>query len=83
MTKLKKSLYITLAFIVLMTVLIILEKVRLNDVPLPEDDVELRFRSVWMLMAVTFTTVASVCVFLATFFLQFVYQFIKKLFGNR
>lgn len=81
MTKLKKSLYITLAFILIMTVMIILEKIRLSDVPLPEDDVELRFRGIWMLMAVAFATIASVCVFVASFlslsFISFCKNYLK------
>lgn len=79
MSKLKKSLFVTLVFIVLMTVLIVTERIRLNDMPMPYDDVELRFRGVWMLMAVISTTIGSVVVFAVSFLSLTFFQFIKKM----
>lgn len=78
MTKLRKSLYVTLVFLLLMVVLIVVEKIHLDSLPMPEDDVELRVRGIWVFASVLLTTVGSIFVFLFTYIVQYLHQWIKK-----
>ena len=78
MTKFKKSLYATLIFILIMILLMIANKVRLDSLPIPEDDVELRVRGVWVIASVLLTTAGSIFVFLFAYIVQYLHQWIKK-----
>jgi predicted CDP-diglyceride synthetase/phosphatidate cytidylyltransferase len=61
-----------------MALLIIAEKIRLNDVPMPEDDVELRVRGIWMFVAIVFTGISSVFVFVFVFLVQVLFEWFRK-----
>lgn len=67
MTKLKKSLYLTLAFMLLMIVLGVFTKLDLNTQTLPEDDVELRVLGAWIVGLMTISIVGSFVVFITSY----------------
>ncbi len=63
-----------------MVVLMVLEKIHLDSLPMPEDDVELRVRGIWIYVSATFIAVSSAIVFITSFFLQHLTALLKKYF---
>lgn len=79
MTKLKKSLYATLMFILIMIVLVVAEKIHLDSLPMPEDDVELRIRGIWVFASVLVTTLGGIIIFIASLSIFTVLDIFKRL----
>jgi hypothetical protein len=61
-----------------MIVLIVAEKIHLDSLPMPEDDVELRVFGTWVIASVLLTIAGSIFVFIFAYILQYLYQWIKK-----
>jgi hypothetical protein len=61
-----------------MIFLIVAEKIHLDSLPMPEDDVELRVRGTWVIASVLLTIVGGIFVFLFAYIVQYLYQWIKK-----
>ena len=57
----------------------IANKVRLDGLPIPEDDVELKIHGIWVFMSVVLTTLGGIFVFIASLSIFTVLDIFKKL----
>ncbi len=62
-----------------MIVLIIAEKNHLDSLPMPEDDVELRVRGIWVFASVVLTTISSIIIFTGTFLILQLFDICKRI----
>jgi hypothetical protein len=63
----------------MMIVLIISEKIHLDSLPMPEDDVELKIHGIWFFMSVVITALSGIFVFIASLSIFTVLDIFKKL----
>lgn len=62
-----------------MILLMIANKVRLDGLPIPEDDVELRVRGIWVIASVLLTMVGGIFVFICVYTIQYAYDWFRKI----
>lgn len=79
MSILKKSLILSISFMVFIATLTILDLIRLNEIPLPEDDVELRYRGAWVYLVGIFTLTSSVLIFTLSLISLNLIRWIRKI----